>query len=187
MHQKGKALAVGGLEAADDVLQRAEGHDQGQVGALVAHMHPLLHPNGGMAQLLVCQRLVRLPGQGLQLRGHLRQGLGILQRHLDRLLAHQALIGQAHAVGRQHTGQRMDQHPGHAERVGHQAGMLSTGAAKTLQGVARDVIAAGHRDLFDRIGHLLHRDANKALGHVFGAASGLRSQSRKFFAHHLGA
>ena len=39
-------------------------------------------------------------------------------------------LGEPHAVGRQHAGQRMDQHAADAERVGDEAGMLPAGAAE---------------------------------------------------------
>ena len=48
-----------------------------------------------------------------------------------------AQIGEAHAVGREHAGQRMDADALHAERVGDQAGMLAAGAAEAAERVAR--------------------------------------------------
>ena len=44
----------------------------------------------------------------------------------------------------EHAGQRMHKHARHAQRVGHQAGMLTAGAAEALQRVARHVVAARH-------------------------------------------
>jgi hypothetical protein len=55
------------------------------------------------------------------------------ERQLDRGLAHHALVGQAHAVGRQHAGERMHEDAVHAERVGDPAGVLAAGAAEALQ------------------------------------------------------
>ena len=98
------------------------------------------------------------------------------QRKLDRLLADHILVGQAHAVGRQHACERMDEHAAHAQGIRHQAGMLAACAAEALKGVARDVVAACHRDFLDGIGHLLHGDIDKALGHHFGTAPGLACQ-----------
>ena len=42
-------------------------------------------------------------------------------------------VGEAHAVGAEHAGERVDHHPLHAERVGDQAGVLAAGAAEALQ------------------------------------------------------
>ncbi len=58
----------------------------------------------------------------------------------------------------------MDQHLGHAERVGDETGMLAAGAAETVERVARYVIAALNRNLLDRIGHVLDRDLDEAVG-----------------------
>ena len=60
----------------------------------------------------------------------------------ERLLAGGADVGEAHAVGGQQRGERMDQHLGHAERIRHQAGVLAAGAAEAIERVARHVVAA---------------------------------------------
>ena len=101
-------------------------------------------------------------------RRHRRAGVG--ERHLDRRLAHRRLVGQAHAVGREHAGERMDEDARHAERVGDAAGMLAAGAAEALQRVAGDVVAARDRDLLDRVGHVADGDVDEALGHLLGRA-----------------
>ena len=64
----------------------------------------------------------------------------------------------------------MDQHLGHAERVGDQAGMLAAGAAEAVERIAGHVMAALDRNLLDRIGHVLDRDLDEAVGDLFGAA-----------------
>ncbi len=64
----------------------------------------------------------------------------------------------------------MQQHRFHAERVGDQAGMLAAGRAEALQCVLGDVIALLHRDLLDRVGHVLDRDADEAVGDLLRAA-----------------
>ena len=51
-----------------------------------------------------------------------------------RITAH---VGEAHAVGRQHAGQRMDEHASHAERVGDQARVLAAGAAEAATACTR--------------------------------------------------
>ena len=64
----------------------------------------------------------------------------------------------------------------HAQRIGHQTSVLTSRAAKTLQGIACHVITARDRYFFDGIGHLLNRNVDEALGHLGGwaAARGLR-------------
>ena len=78
--------------------------------------------------------------------------------------------GEPHAVGRQHAGQRMDQHRCHAERVGDEAGMLAAGAAKRIQHIVGDVVAALDRDRLDRVRHVLDRDPDEAVGDLFRRA-----------------
>ena len=86
---------------------------------------------------------------------------------LNGLLTHHILISQAHAVSRQHTSHRMHQDARHTQCISHQARVLSTCTAKALQGVACHVIATGHRDFFNGVGHLLHRNVHKPFGNGF--------------------
>ena len=44
--------------------------------------------------------------------------------------------------------------------------MLATGPAEGIEQVARDVVAALHRDLLDGVGHVLDGDGQEALGHL---------------------
>ena len=48
--------------------------------------------------------------------------------------------------------------------------MLSAGAAKTLQRIIGHIIATLHRNLLDRIRHVLDGDPEKAIGNLFSAA-----------------
>ena len=50
------------------------------------------------------------------------------------------------------------EHARHAERVGDEAGVLAAGAAEAAQRVLGDVVAALHRDVLDRVGHVLDGD-----------------------------
>ena len=52
----------------------------------------------------------------------------------------------------------MDQYFRHTKGVSHQAGVLATGAAKTIQCIAGNVITALDRDLLDRVCHVLNGD-----------------------------
>ena len=48
--------------------------------------------------------------------------------------------------------------------------MLAAGAAEARQAVARDVVAALHADLLDRVRHVLDGDPQEPLGHLLGRA-----------------
>ena len=71
----------------------------------------------------------------------------------------------------------MQEYPRHAECIGHQARMLATRAAETAKRVFGDVVAALHRDVLDRVGHVLDGDLEKALGDFFRRAWAPRPQS----------
>ncbi|OQC04256.1 MAG: hypothetical protein BWX79_02528 [Alphaproteobacteria bacterium ADurb.Bin100] len=63
--------------------------------------------------------------------------------------------------------------------------MLPTRAAEALEGVARHVVAARHRNLLDRVGHLLHRDLDEAFRHILRRTAGLGGQHGKLRLHHV--
>ena len=65
----------------------------------------------------------------------------------------------------------MDQHLGHAERIGDQARVLTAGAAEAVERIARHVVTALQRDLLDRVRHVLDRDPDETVGDVFGRAA----------------
>jgi hypothetical protein len=128
-----------------------------------ARSTPWLATSSAAASPRHCQRAGPRPGRPVQ-------------RQFDRGLAHRDLVGQAHAVGAEHAGQRVHEDPAHAQRVGHAAGMLAAGAAEALQRVLRDVVAPRHRDALDGIGHVLDGDLQEAFGQATrrgGAAGGL--------------
>src|SRR5215467_3127169 len=64
----------------------------------------------------------------------------------------------------------MNQHGGHAERIGHQAGMLAAGAAEAVERIARHIVAALHGDLLDRVRHVLDRNPDEAVSNVLYAS-----------------
>ena len=64
----------------------------------------------------------------------------------------------------------MDENGFDAQRIGDQASMLATGRPKAVQDISGDVIAAFDRDFLDRVGHVLNRDADEAVGDIFGGA-----------------
>ena len=91
----------------------------------------------------------------------------VAERLLDGLLADAANIGEAHAVRGQKRRQRMDQHAGHAERIGDEAGVLTASAAEAVERITGHVVAALHRYLLDRVRHILDGDLDKAVGDLF--------------------
>ena len=112
---------------------------------------------------------------------------------LDRLLAQRAHVGEPHAVRRQHARERMDEHARHAQRVGDEARVLAAGAAEAAQRVLGDVVAALHRDVLDRVGHVLDRDLAgsrrrlpRACARTPVAASTSSASAANFAAHHVG-
>ena len=97
-------------------------------------------------------------------------------------------LGQAHAVGRQHARQRMNEHAADTERVRNEAGMLPAGAAEGVQHIVGDVIAPLHRDGQDGVRHVLHGDADETVGDLRDLAAvadlcGKRGEART---HDLG-
>ena len=94
------------------------------------------------------------------------------------LLPQRAHVGEAHAVRRQHAGERMDEHARHAERVGDEARVLAAGAAEAAQRVLGDVVAALHRDVLDRVRHVLDGDLEEAVGDLLGRRALRRSRAR---------
>ena len=110
----------------------------------------------------------------------------IVERDAERFLPRRANVGQTHAIGRKQAGHRMQENALHAERIGHQTGMLTTRAAETVQRIARHVIAALDRNLLDRLDHVGDSDADEAVGDVLGTAAiaDLPRHFLEFFAHY---
>ena len=124
LHQERKALPVRCLERLRDLvhhglvrhvtaLQVRKRHDQRRIGAVVAHVHAAVHANVATADFLLFQLVLRRQREFAQRVAQRGDVLGH-QLQLDRRLAHHVLVGQAHAVGRQHAGQRVHQHARHA-------------------------------------------------------------------------
>ena len=149
--------------------RRAEVDRQRAVGACVAQLRLLhrLDPRG--IDALGHHLLARVLDQRLVGRFHRRRRLGA-ERHLDLLLAQRPHVGEAHAVGREHSRVRVDEHPGHRQRIGDQAGVLPGGPAEAAQRIGGDVMAALHRDVLDRIGHVADRDLHEAFGNLLDRA-----------------
>ena len=166
---KAEALAMRRLERHPDFIQRAERHQQRGVRAGIAQVQLALHRDTRLRHALRRHVGPRLCREFVEAGGEAGQG-GVVQFGFHCRLAQQALVGQAHAIGREHAGMRVQQHPGHAQGIGHQAGMLPTGAAERGQRVFRHVVAARHGNLLDRVRHIVDRDGEKAFGHRLGAS-----------------
>ncbi len=78
-------------------------------------------------------------------------------------MANRALIGQSHSVGGQHAGKAVNHDGFHAELIGNETRVLSSGAAEALQREVGDVVSLLERNLFNGLGHVGDRDAQKAL------------------------
>ncbi len=138
---------------------------QGGVGSVVADAD-----TGNGALDAHALRLEFRGGVGLQAHGEHPRFVQprFAQFALDRGVSNDVLIGESHPVGGQHAGQRMDEHPGHAERIGHLAGVLAARAAEALQSVVAHIVAAHDRNALHGVGHAAHRYLQRAARNLFG-------------------
>ena len=174
------------LKRFQHLIRAAKRHLQRLVRAVVAQMRPehAFHPVHALVAHLGL-------GRRAQIFQHRRRARDIVKRRVELGFAQRPDLGQPHAIGRQHACERMHEHPPHPQRIGHQTGMLPPRAAETLQRIAGHVMAALHADFLDRIGHVVHRDAQEPLGQRLrahrGIARGRRHLARQrleLFAHH---
>ncbi len=148
-------------------LERTEGHGERGIRPLVAEMERDLRGDPLRRSALGEESGAAFGGEfgGNRLEfGHQRG----LEGAFDGTLAHHPLIGEPHAVGRQHAGEGVDEDALHAERIGDQAGMLSACAAEANQGEGARVEPLAHRDLLDRVRHVVDRDGDEPLGEFLG-------------------
>ncbi len=132
-----------------------------------------------------------LGGEVVGGRAQRRQG-GFVERQLDGALAQTRLVGEAHAVGRQHAREGVEQHGVDAELVGHQAGVLPARAPETLQREGGRVVALLDGHLLDGLGHVGDGDAQEIFRHVArvarrpGGGGDLPGQIREAGPHGVG-
>ena len=164
-HQEGEPLAVRRLEVAQHVGARAKVHHERGIRSLILEMHAPhdVHPVG--SDPLLHQLLARFACERF---GELFE-IAALETRFDRTASHRHLIGKAHAVRRKHARVRMNE-ARHGERVGDKARMLTRRTAKAAKRVARDVMAALHRDVLDRVRHVAHGDLDEAFGDLLRGA-----------------
>ncbi len=178
-------------EVGDDLLFAAERNDQRRLGAGVAQVQVAHRADARGIGALRGERRGRLVRQPVGKLAQFRHGV-LFERNFDGLFAHDRLVSKSHAIGRQHAGERMDEHRLHAEGIGHHAGMLAGGAAEALQREACRVMALLYRHLLDGIRHVGDRDPQEALGHLVrgarlaGGLGDLIGKSRKLFRDDLG-
>ncbi len=162
-----------------------ERHNKRRIGAEVTDM-------GAAFQYYPAHALRRHLGPRVTFEGH--QGL-VQGRHgcrlelsLDATLADHPDIGQPHAIGRQDSGEGMQQHLIHTERVGHGADMLAGRGTEAAQRVVGDVVAALGRDNLDGVGHVVDGNTQETFRHGLGRApvTDILSQVRETLAHHTG-
>ena len=162
------------LESRADRFQVAPGDRQAGIGTGIVQVQAGFMLDEALRALLAQRAgagLDQFFPQGLELPQQCR-----LQRLLDAALDNLPQIRQPHAVSRQHASMRVQKDALHAQGIGHAAGMLRPGAAETAKGVFGHIVTALHRDLLDRIGHVLDGDLKKAFGHLLrghAATSGL--------------
>jgi len=165
-----EARLVGGSEGLLHLGEAAERHDQRGIGSGVTHMGAHMRGDVRCCDALAGDLAAGIGAETLAQIGERRQR-GLAERLLDRLLAGRPDVGEPHAVGGEQRREGMDQNFRHAERVGHQAGMLAAGAAEAVERIARHVIAALHRNLLNRVCHVLDRDLDEAVGNLLGRAA----------------
>ncbi len=92
--------------------------------------------------------------------------------------------GEAHAIGRQHARERVEQYFIGAECVADEADMLARGAAEADEAVAlRHIVPARDGDALDRVRHLLDGDGEQAFGEGFGGDTPHLGRHRGEFPH----
>ena len=175
LHHIAEALAMTRFEGGAQIacaVRVAPGHLQAPLAARGPQLQA--HQGGGTVAGAIAGLLQGLAGLGQQAIATPAQlaHQGRLQTQLLRLVAQRLLPREPEAIGREHPGQGMEQHPLHAEPLGQGAGVLAAGAAVAHQHGGADVVAALDRDASDRVGHPLDSDAAGALG------KGLRREKR---------
>jgi hypothetical protein len=171
-HEEGEAPAVGVLKLGANRgefilrrrLERQRAFERG-IGALIAHVHARRGLDVTQGQPLCSQLSGRRRAQP-QPQFTRREQTRLAEFALERRLAHGGLVGKSHAVGREHTGQRMDVDPRHAERVRDQRGVLAAGTAKALQGITGEIVSAHDGNAFHRIRHIAHGNPQRAGGQL---------------------
>ena len=118
---------------------------------------------------LRCKVSLRLRRQSIQRRRCL---IPVAQRFIELPFLNRARFRQTHAIGRKHPGKGMQKHALHPQGIGHAGCMLPPCAPEALQRVPGHIMPALDADLLDGIGHVVDRDAQKPVRHLFRAGRG---------------
>ena len=165
--EEAEPLPMQGLERGAHRVGRAEGNHQRGVGPGEFDLGADEGGEGPIGEPLGDEVRARLSVERRDPRGEGSVAGGIQRRRHGRL-ADGPDLGQPHAIGRQHARERVEHDPRHPQRIGDQTGVLAARAAEAVENIAGDVIAALDRHRFDRLGHVLHRDGDEALGQGLG-------------------
>jgi hypothetical protein len=66
----------------------------------------------------------------------------------------------------------MNENLGHSQRVSYETSVLAAGTAEAIEAVTRHVVSALDRNLLDRVGHILDRNLDEAIGNLFAPPAG---------------
>jgi hypothetical protein len=139
---------------------------QGGLRAGGAQIHLLLHVEARPGDVTPREQPAplfgQLVGQALE-----REQLGLLERNARHVA--QAVPGglrHTHAIGRQHTRQRMEHQRANPQRARHTARVLTARPTEHHQGVVPHVVATCHRHPADGLTHGGRGHFQEALGHA---------------------
>ena len=151
--------------------RRLPGQFERRVGAGEAHLHAGLQVDVGGGhgladEVVACFRL--------QQRERLSRGrfAGCVERAFDRAPPDRATAGQPYAIGRQHAGERMQQHFPGAEQLGDGARVLARGAAETQQPEAGRILAVVQGEFANRVRHASAGHLQEGIGQRLHGVAG---------------
>ena len=156
---------MGVLEARLHLRRGARLHEVRGVGPVVTDVGAAMDRDPLLPDALAGELGARFGGQRVQRLAERRRAFGV-EPDLDRAVAQRPHVRQPHPVRGQHPRQGMDHHPGDAQGIRHQAGVLAARAPEAVQDVAGHVVAAAHRDRLDGVRHVVDRDAQEPVRHV---------------------
>ena len=133
--RKANRLRYAASNCATHVGERAERHDERRVGALVRRCTRCARCDRASGDALARELGARRRPRARRARVAARAAPASSSGASTACSRIARLVGEPHAVGREHAGERMDEHARHAERVGDQAGVLAAGAAEAAQRV----------------------------------------------------
>ena len=168
-HDKAVTLFVLLFELGLDGIDITEINDQRGVGTVITQMQTFQQAGLVIPDALLLEFSQSIDRQSIKLLIEISQAFSG-ELAFNSLFTHGTDIGQAHAIGRQNAGERMNKDLGHTKGIGNLTGMLTTSTAKALQDIVADVIAALHGNLFDGVCHVFNSNTQETFGDFFGCA-----------------